>query len=225
MVVFSTGCSENEILEKTDAANPWGNYDEFIHLLSSHREAIVDKITYPDVCEPLIDEFIQEKVKVLQPQLKLSSNAELIQYMNDNSVCTDFEIKEIKYIDGSQTRFFTIQAPYYLYEFSHNQSDYVGIMPSGAYSPFNIKTPNIIDFEEITMPYMDLWDVNRCLEVGGSSASTDQGDFGFGIAISPSLGLLAYNYKVAYSHVSLSITPVLTKERKNTYCAVSGIKN
>jgi hypothetical protein len=225
MVVFSIGCSANEVPEKKDMANPWGNYDKFIHLLSSHREAIVDKITYRDVCEPLVDEFIQEKVQVLQPQLILSSNAELIQHMNNNTACTDFKIKEREYIDGSQTRSFEIQAPYYLYKFTHKKSAYVGFMPSGAYSRFNPKTPNVIDFEDITMPHMDFWDVNQCLLVGGASAPTDRGDFGFGIVISPSRGLLVYRYKVAYSHVSLSVTPVLKKERKNTYCSAVNIKN
>jgi len=223
MVIFSMGCSASEISEKADVANPWGNYDEFIHLLSSHREAIAEKITYPDVCKPLVDEFIQEKVEVLHPQLIVSSNANLIQYMNDNTACTDFEIKERKYIHGSQTRFFEIRAPYYLYGFRHNKSAYIGIMPSGAASHIRPKTPSITDFEEITMPHMDLWDVNQCLRVGGSSASTNRGDFGFGVVISPSRGLLTYDYNTNHSHI-FSVTPVLTKERKNTYCAVSGIK-
>ncbi|BAJ03346.1 hypothetical protein [Shewanella violacea] len=223
-VFFSMECMSSEIPEKTDVSSPWGKFDEFIHLLSTHRETIAEKITYPDVCDSIVDEFIQGEVKVIHPTVILPSNDDLIDYMNGNAACTDFKIKQIEYIDGSQIRSFEMQPPYYLYKFSLNQSAYVGIMPSGAHYPFNIKTPNIIDFEEITLPYVDLWDVNQCSYVGGKSAPTNRGDFGFGIVISPSRGLLAYEYELDYSHVSLGITAVLKNERENAYCVVSGIK-
>ncbi|MEO3678581.1 hypothetical protein ABGI61_06075 [Rheinheimera sp. FR7-31] len=225
LVLLSMQCLANETPEINYSSKPWGKLDEFVSLLSSYRDIVVKNITYPAICEPLVDEFIKGEVKVLHPKVILKSNDELVDYMNEKTSCTDFKIKQIEYIDGSQIRHFEMQPPYYLYKFSYNKSAYIGIMPSGAYSPFNIKTPSVIDFEGITLPYVDLWDVNQCSHVGGKSAPTNRGDFGFGIVISPSRGLLAYEYNIAYSHVSLGVTAVLNNEKKNAYCVVSGINS
>lgn len=223
LVPLSFAQNEEDKLQKDKLVNPWDKYDEFTDVLTNHREEILKKITNKEVCAEIVDEFIQDRVQRIQPERFLRSNKELVEYMKGSVGCNDYKIQGWEYRVGpNSVHTFILEPPYRVYLINIGDSKYIGFIPSGARFSSVAKTHNVVDFEDVSAPGVELWDAHSCARIGGAgSMSQVNQEFNLGIVVSDMYGLLSYVFRRNKSSFSVSIKSLVKAEK--VYCSAPAV--